>query len=334
MAQIEVKALHKRYQRKVASEGRGHIFRDFFKPVWQNIEAIDNINFDIDPGEMIGYVGPNGSGKSTTVKLLSGILTPDSGTITVAGRIPTRDRMRNNREIGVVFGQRSSLWWDVPIIESYRLLRILYDIPQKRFNENLAMLSSAMGLKDLLPVPERQLSLGQKMRCNIAAALLHDPKIVFLDEPTVGIDAATKTDIRQLIRTINIERQTTFIITSHDFQDIEALCRRIIVLNKGKIVVDAAVDEIRALFGRVRTLQFELSGSGAALMPAFTMDGIENISANENTLSFDFETAKYKAPQLIEIAAGLENIVDISIREPTIESIIEKILQGDRNRAY
>ena len=301
-------------------------------PTWQNIQAVDGIDFNIDPGEVVGYVGPNGSGKSTTVKMLTGILKPTGGLITVAGHSPTRDRVRNNREIGVVFGQRSSLWWDVPIIESYRLLRVLYDIPQKRFDENLAMLTEAIGLRDLLPIPERQLSLGQKMRCNVAAALLHDPKIVFMDEPTVGIDSSAKSDIRQLIHRINAERQTTFIITSHDFQDIEALCQRIIVINKGRIVIDAPIENIRALFGRIRTLRFELPVSGESLKPAFMMDGIENIIADGNTLTFDFETAKYKAPGLIEIASHIGNIVDISIREPTIESIIERILKSDMER--
>ena len=327
MAQIEVKNLSKQYRRRIASSDKGFKIKDLFMPTWQNIKAVDGIDFSIEPGELVGYVGPNGSGKSTTVKMLSGILRPTSGTITVFDRNPTRDRVRNNKEIGVVFGQRSTLWWDVPIIESFKLLRVLYNIPKKQYDENLAVLSDAIGLRDLLPVPERQLSLGQKMRCNIAAALLHDPKVVFLDEPTVGIDSDAKSDIRTLIRKINSQNKTTSIITSHDFQDIEALCQRIIVINKGKVIIDKPVEQIREVFGRSRTLRFELSGSADSLKPVFMMDGIENLTAESNILSFDFETARYKAPQLIEKAAQTGNIIDISIREPTIESIIGRILE-------
>ena len=329
MAQIEVNNLCKYYKRRIAREGKSGFIRGFFNPSWQTVQAVDGINFEINEGEIIGYVGPNGSGKSTTVKMLSGILTPTSGSITVFGRHPALNRVRNNAEIGVVFGQRSLLWWDVPVIESFNLLRVLYNVPQKSFEENLAMLTEALGLRDLLPVPERQLSLGQKMRCNIAAALLHEPKIVFLDEPTVGIDSSTKSAIRGLIRRMNSQRKTTFIVTSHDFQDIEALCQRIIVINRGRIIVDTSVDKIRKLYGNTKTIQFDLDGNGDQLIPVLKLDGISNVSSEDNTLTFEFETAKHKAPELIGLISQSVSIADIFIREPSIEVIIDRILQGD-----
>lgn len=238
MSQIEVRHLVKEYKRKRNTENIAASFCSMFRPVYEVLRAVNDVNFTVEKGEAVGYVGPNGSGKSTTIKMLCGILKPTAGSITVVGRDPFTERIQNNRKIGVVFGNRSLLWWDVPVIESYRLFQRMYEIPEQRYRENLERFTEIMDLGPLLSIPERQLSLGQKMRCNIAAAFLHNPEIVYLDEPTIGLDAESKARIREFIRRMNEEERTTFIVTSHDFQDIESLCRRIVLINHGKIVVD------------------------------------------------------------------------------------------------
>ena len=331
MAQVEVKNLSKDYRRKTASKS---FLKDLFLPGYETVSAVDDINFELEAGEAVGYIGPNGSGKSTTIKMMTGILHPTGGSLNVLGREPAKNRIRNNREIGVVFGQRSSLWWDVPVIESYRLLSVLYRIPKKKFEQNLEMLTEAIGLQDLLNIPERQLSLGQKMRCNVAAAFLHDPQIVFLDEPTVGIDVSAKADIRSLIRKINEEKGTTFIITSHDFQDIEALCRRLIILNKGRIVIDTSAEEMRKKFGSKKSLKVTIHGEYQGSLDFINSDsinneGVEYLTSEGNTLQLGFDSNKCAAHELIYQVANAVGIVDVSIQEPSIESIIEEILKMD-----
>ncbi|MCL2421813.1 MAG: ATP-binding cassette domain-containing protein [Defluviitaleaceae bacterium] len=325
MPQIEVRNLSKTYMRKKQEKGFAGMLRTMVAPKYETVQAVSDINFSIEKGEAVGYVGPNGSGKSTTIKMLSGILHPSAGTVDIGGLSPTKDRIKNNGRIGVVFGQRSQLWWDVPVIESFRLLKVLYNIPQRRYEENLEMLTDILGLKDLLGVPERQLSLGQKMRCNMAAVFLHDPEIVFLDEPTIGLDVAVKADIRALIKRINEERKTTFIVTSHDFQDIDALCRRIIIIDKGHIIIDSPIEEIRSVFGTKKTIRFEL-GAEATDIEDFRQEGVIEISGSENSLEMTFETDKAAAPKLIEFVSSKTAVRDISIKEPSIEAIITEIL--------
>jgi len=327
MSQIEVKKLSKTYKRKIQESGFSGTMRTLFAPKHEEIHAVSDVNFSIEKGEMVGYVGPNGSGKSTTIKMLTGILHPSAGTVFVNGNIPTKNRARNNTKIGVIFGQRSLLWWDVPVIESFKLIKVLYNIPTNRYNENLEMLTEVLGLKDLLGVPERQLSLGQKMRCNMAAVFLHDPEIVFLDEPTIGLDVAVKADIRALIKQINKERKTTFIVTSHDFQDIEAVCQRIIIINHGSVVIDSPINEIRSVFGTKKTLHFDLENK-VTDTAVFKHDGILEMSGSDNTLEIVYETGKVSAPALIEHVSSISEIRDISIHEATIESIISDILRG------
>ena len=327
MSQIEVRNLSKTYKRKIQESGFSGTMRTLFAPKHEEVHAVSNIDFSIEKGEMVGYVGPNGSGKSTTIKMLTGILHPSDGTVIVNGNIPTKNRAKNNEKIGVVFGQRSLLWWDVPVIESFKLIKVLYNIPTSRYNENLEMLTDVLGLKDLLGVPERQLSLGQKMRCNMAAVFLHDPEIVFLDEPTIGLDVAVKADIRTLIKQINKERKTTFIVTSHDFQDIEAVCQRIIIINHGSVVIDSPINEMRSVFGTKKTLRFEFENK-IEETSKFEHKGIIEMSSNENILEIVYETAKTSAPALIEHVSSASEIRDISIHEATIESIISDILRG------
>jgi ABC-2 type transport system ATP-binding protein len=211
----------------------------------EEIRALRDISFTIEDGEMVGYIGPNGAGKSSTIKILSGILTPDSGQCLVDGRIPWKDRIRHVKEIGVVFGQRSQLWWDVPVIDSFLLLKDIYCIPDPVYHSNVDELTELLHLKELLRTPARQLSLGQRMRCEIAASLLHSPKILFLDEPTIGLDAVSKLAVRDFIRTRNQTHGTTVILTTHDMQDIEALTNRILLIGRGEILMDGTLEEIR-----------------------------------------------------------------------------------------
>ena len=219
--------------------------KSLFYREYESIHALNDVTFTIGDGEMVGYIGPNGAGKSSTIKILSGILTPDSGTVLVNGRIPYKDRIRHVRDIGVVFGQRSQLWWDVPVIDSFELLKDIYTIPEPQYRQSLEELTELLNLKELLRSPTRQLSLGQRMRCEIAASLLHRPRILFLDEPTIGLDAVSKLAARNFIIRQNNIHKTTVILTTHDMQDIEALASRIILIGKGQVLLDGTLDDIR-----------------------------------------------------------------------------------------
>ena len=241
---ITMEHVCKTYRIARRNAGFGEAIRALFHREYEEIHALDDISFTIHDGEMVGYIGPNGAGKSSTIKILSGILVPDSGTVLVDGRIPYRDRVHHVREIGVVFGQRSQLWWDVPVIDSYELLKDIYSIPQSTYRENLDELTELLALGDLLRSPARQLSLGQRMRCELAASLLHSPKTLFLDEPTIGLDAVSKLAVRDFIKKQNAIHHTTVILTTHDMQDIEALSERILLIGKGKILLDGTLGDI------------------------------------------------------------------------------------------
>jgi len=232
---------------KIAKRNAGfkEACKALFHREYEEIHALKDVSFTIHDGEMVGYIGPNGAGKSSTIKILSGILTPDSGQCLVDGRVPWKDRIRHVREIGVVFGQRSQLWWDVPVIDSYELLKDIYTIPEQVYRSNLDELTELLSLGELLRSPARQLSLGQRMRCEIAASLLHSPRILFLDEPTIGLDAVSKLAVRDFIRKQNETHGTTVILTTHDMQDIEALTKRIILIGKGQILLDGTLEDIK-----------------------------------------------------------------------------------------
>ena len=216
---------------------------------YTEVEALKDMSFTISDGQIVGYIGPNGAGKSTTIKILSGILRPDSGECTVNGMVPWRDRRKYVSRLGVVFGQRSQLWWDVPVMDSFCLLRDIYKVPEETFRDNLNRLRERLDLGDFLTAPARTLSLGQRMRCEIAAALLHSPDILFLDEPTIGLDAVSKLKVREFILAENQDRKTTVILTTHDMQDIDALCSRVLLIGKGQLLLDGSIQEIRAMAG-------------------------------------------------------------------------------------
>lgn len=241
---IEVSHLRKTFRIAKRNAGFSQAAKALFHKEYEEIHALEDVSFTIKEGEMVGYIGPNGAGKSSTIKILSGVLTPDSGTCFINGRIPWKDRVAHVREIGVVFGQRSQLWWDVPVIDSMELLKEIYSIPQDVYEGSLSQLTELLDLGELLRTPARQLSLGQRMRCEIAASLLHRPKLLFLDEPTIGLDAVSKLAVRKFIRQINQERRTTVILTTHDMQDIEALASRVILIGKGHILLDGSFQDI------------------------------------------------------------------------------------------
>ncbi len=248
---ITMEHVSKSYKIAKRNAGFGEACKALFHREYEMIHALDDVSFTIDDGEMVGYIGPNGAGKSSTIKILSGILTPDSGNVHVDGRVPYKDRIRHVREIGVVFGQRSQLWWDVPVIDSFLLLKDIYSISETHYKQNLEELTELLDLAQLLRSPARQLSLGQRMRCEIAASLLHRPRILFLDEPTIGLDAVSKLAVREFILKQNQTHGTTVILTTHDMQDIEALASRIILIGKGKILMDGSLEDIREYGGNM-----------------------------------------------------------------------------------
>lgn len=242
---IAMEHIFKTYQVQKRNAGFREACRSFVRREYECVHALDDVSFTIRDGEMVGYMGPNGAGKSSTIKILSGILTPDSGNCVIDGLVPWKNRIEHVRRIGVVFGQRSQLWWDIPVIDSFELLRDIYSVEQTQYRRNLEELTELLQLGELLKTPTRQLSLGQRMRCELAASLMHNPRILFLDEPTIGLDAVSKLAVREFIRKLNREHGTTVILTTHDMQDIQALAQRVILIGRGRILLDGCLEDIR-----------------------------------------------------------------------------------------
>ena len=255
---IHVKNLSKHFKILNRREGLGGAFRDLFSGDYRTVEAVAGISFDIDAGEIVGYIGPNGAGKSTTIKMMTGILKPTGGLIEINGLVPYENRIRQAQVMGVVFGQRTQLWWDLPVIESFKILKEIYKVDQKTFDEHMGMFNELVNLKELYSQQVRTLSLGQRMLCDITASFLHNPQIVFLDEPTIGLDISVKAKMRSIIKELNQTRNTTIILTTHDLGDVEALCNRIIIIDKGKILYDGDIKKVNALFGAYRTLKLQI----------------------------------------------------------------------------
>lgn len=243
---IELLNINKTFKVAKRSSGIGQAIKSLFFREYNEIHALDDVSFKIKEGEIVGYIGPNGAGKSTTIKIMCGILTPDSGNCLVDGRVPWRDRIEHVSKIGVVFGQRSQLWWDVPVLDSFELIRDIYQINEQTYKRNLKQLTELLNIDEIIKTPARSLSLGQRMRCEIAASLLHNPKILFLDEPTIGLDAVSKIAVRQFIKNLNTQFGTTIILTTHDMQDIEILANRIILIGKGKVLLDGNISDLKS----------------------------------------------------------------------------------------
>ena len=284
------------------------------------VTALDQVSFRIGAGELVGYIGPNGAGKSTTVKILSGILVPDAGRCLVAGRVPWRERVEHVAEIGVVFGQRSQLWWDLPVFESFDLLRDIYRTPQNRYAETREELVELLGLRDLLDTPVRQLSLGQRMRCDLAAALLHRPSLLFLDEPTIGLDAVAKLAVRDFIGRLR-DRGVTVILTTHDMDDIETLCDRVIVISAGRIVLDGSVTELRAAVAGERYLSIDLEDRDCEL----SIPDAEVVERRAHRVRVRFDPRRISAAELIRQVTDRYPLRDLFVEDPPIERIIAEL---------
>ncbi|GHF25632.1 ATP-binding cassette domain-containing protein [Streptomyces griseoluteus] len=309
----------------IALEKVGKVFEvrkktGFLKRERREVRAVDSISFTVARGEMVGYIGPNGAGKSTTIKMLTGILTPTSGRLRVAGIDPSRERTRLASRIGVVFGQRTTLWWDLPLTDSYRLAHRMYRIPDARYRENLARCVELLELGDLLDVPVRQLSLGQRMRGDIAAALLHDPEVLYLDEPTIGLDVVSKAKVRGFLKELNAERGTTVMLTTHDLTDIEQLCSRVMVIDHGRLVYDGSLTGLHAAGEGERTLVVDLERE----LPPIEVPSARVVRVEGPRQWLAFPAGQSAAPLVAHLAAAYP-LVDLSVREPDIEAVIAKM---------
>lgn len=322
---IRADRLTKQFKTLKRKDGAWSALANLFSRDYETKDAVRDVSFEVDTGEIVGYIGPNGAGKSTTIKMLTGILVPTSGTCTVDGIVPWKDRQSNGKQIGVVFGQRTQLYWDLPLVESFRLLRAIYNVPEKTYTRNLAEFTEILGLDEFIRTPVRQLSLGQRMRGDFAAAMLHEPKVVFLDEPTIGLDVVAKEAIRRFIQRVNIQRGTTFLLTTHDLNDIEKLCERIVLIDHGQKLYDGSIDGIRDRFGRKRLLTVELADDCSGVN--INLPGVVVVSRDGPTMKFEFDRDVVRADQLITALASQCELRDITIAEPELETIIRQVYQ-------
>ena len=290
------------------------------------VRAVDHVSFTIDRGEMVGYIGPNGAGKSTTVKMLTGILVPSAGQLSVCGLEPARQRVRLAQRIGVVFGQRTQLWWDLPLRDSFDLLRHIYRVPGPRHQQNLAKFTDLLELGPLLDTPVRQLSLGQRMRGELTAALLHDPEVVYLDEPTIGLDVVAKAAVRDFLAEVNREHGTTVLLTTHDLGDIERLCPRMLIIDHGRVIYDGATSELAARYGGMRTLVVDLE----EVAPPIQVAGVQSVAVEGRRQRLTFAGNEVSAADLVAEVASRVRLVDLAIEEPEIEQIVARIYTSPR----
>ncbi|MCM3630187.1 ATP-binding cassette domain-containing protein [Paenibacillus glycanilyticus] len=315
---IELQGINKSFKVARRTAGFGQAVKALFAREHTIVEALHNISFDISPGEIVGYIGPNGAGKSTTIKVMSGILVPDSGICQILGYTPWQDRTSYVRNIGVVFGQRTQLWWDVPVIDSFGLLRDIYKIPSAVYRENLTLLTESLALSDILQTPVRQLSLGQRMRCEIAASLLHNPQILFLDEPTIGLDANSKIAVRQFIKTINKERGVTVILTTHDMNDIEALADRILMIGKGTLLYDGTLVDLRSRFGSKRIVTIDYHEHAEPV----DVEGTSCLSWTPERAVYSVDIDDVPVASIIAKLSEQIELVDIGIGTTPVEELI------------
>lgn len=314
---IEFKNINKTYRVTKRQAGFGNAVKALFSREHEIVHALNDVSFTVGDGEIVGYIGPNGAGKSTTIKIMCGILTPDSGECVINGKTPWRERISHVREIGVVFGQRSQLWWDVPVIDSFELVRDMYKIDQKLYKNNLDELSQLLDLGEILKTPTRNLSLGQRMRCEIVASLLHNPKTLFLDEPTIGLDAVSKIAVRQFIKKLNTERGTTIILTTHDMQDIEALTERILLIGKGKILLDGSLEELKEHTTQNKTLVVKYKRNRPELC-----SGMEFVESKQEHLVIALDPSILSVSDAIAYLAKQTELLDVSVSGITAEEMV------------
>lgn len=314
---IKLQNINKTFRVAKRQAGLGRAVKALFSREYEVVHALNDISFTINDGEMVGYIGPNGAGKSTTIKIMCGVLTPDNGECEIDGRTPWRERIAHVRGIGVVFGQRSQLWWDVPVIDSFDLIRDMYKVDEKLYKHNLDELTALLDLSELLKTPTRNLSLGQRMRCEIAASLLHSPKTLFLDEPTIGLDAVSKIAVRRFIKKLNAERGTTVILTTHDMQDIEALTERILLIGKGRILLDGSLAELKNRSSERKTLVVEYSGNTPELGRGMTLS-----EAKEGRLVITLVPSVLSVSDAIARLAAQTELLDVSVSGITAEEMV------------
>ena len=314
---IELKNINKTFKVAKRNAGFSEAVKALFKKEYTYINALQDVSFKIDDGEMVGYIGPNGAGKSSTIKIMSGILTPDSGECIINGRNPWKERISHVKDIGVVFGQRSQLWWDVPVIDSFELLKDIYKIADAEHKKTLSQLIALLNISEIVRTPARQLSLGQRMRCEIAASLLHSPKILFLDEPTIGLDAVSKIAVREFIKIINRENKTTVLLTTHDMQDIEALTERILLIGKGRILLDGYLSELKTRNSTHKTMTVDYIGEKLPISEYMTVT--KNISGHAEII---IDTAFLTVSQAISHISSKVEVKDISITGETVDEMV------------
>ena len=326
-------------------EGLLGSIKDLFSRDYNILTAVNDVNMSIMPGEMVGYLGPNGAGKSTTIKMMTGVLNPTSGQIKVNGLIPYENRTKNAQQIGVVFGQRTQLWWALPAIESFKLLKDVYRVSDKDFNDMLEFYDSLIGASELYHKPIRQMSLGQRTLCDILAAFLHNPKVVFLDEPTIGLDVSMKSKIRSLVSALNKRNNTTVILTTHDMGDVDALCNRIVIIDKGKMIYDDSIDQLRKFFGDYRTvklkfykdtedrteaqLQEDAAQVRAMLQERFPDQSSIAVTVEDKWVDVLLKEEEVHMMKVINCIQDKKKIVDMSLQEISTESVIKKVYEGE-----
>lgn len=325
---IKVKNLVKTYKTIQKENGLFGYFKNLVKPKYKEFDAVKGINFSIEEGELVGYIGENGAGKSTTIKMLTGLLTPTSGEVIVNKLKPYKSRIENNKNIGAVFGQKTQLWWDLPVIESFRLIKKMYKIPEGEYRKNLKKFTEILELDELLEKQVKNLSLGQKMRCEIAAAFLHNPKIVYLDEPTIGLDVLVKENIRKFIKEINKEKNVTVILTTHDLKDIEDVCDRIILLDKGQIIYDGSKQKFKDTYGKYVIAEFAIKDKNITINDNVMLNGVEILEETENRIKLKFKHEETTIVKVMEQISNYCKIEDIHMKEAELEDILKEIYKG------
>ena len=330
---IEVKNVSKEFKKIIKEPGLKGSVKSLFHKKQEIVKAVDDISFSVEKGEILGFIGPNGAGKSTAIKMLTGILTPTSGEIVINGQVPYKNRKKYVKEIGVVFGQRTQLWWDLPLSETFTVLKEIYQIEDKAFKDRMDFLNQVLDLEPFIKSPVRTLSLGQRMRADIAASMIHNPKVLFLDEPTIGLDVVVKDNIRKAIAEINQNEQTTIILTTHDISDIELLCKRIVMIDKGKKVYDGALDKMKEKYGKMREIHINLNSiedmNKLAFAEKFNLleDDLE-VKLEGKKAVIKFNSSKAQVSDMLSYILGTITVKDIAVSEADIEEIIRRLYKG------
>jgi ABC-2 type transport system ATP-binding protein len=323
---IRVENLCKSFQVVQRRAGMGGALKNLFAPQHREVRAVDGVSFTLEEGEMVGYLGPNGAGKSTTIKTLTGLLVPSSGVVEVAGCVPWRDRTRYVAQIGAVFGQRTTLWWDLPVIDSFELVQPMYRVPKERFRRSLDEFVQVLEMEPFLNTPVRSLSLGQRMRADLCAALLHEPRLVFLDEPTIGLDVVAKERIRRFIQHVHQERGVTVLLTTHDLSDVERLCERVMILDHGQLLYDGTLAELNRRFESDWSVVVTLD-DGAQALEDYALPGLAAPRREGNQVTYQFDHRTTSAPEIIQQLLPRLPVADIEVRRPAVEDTVRRIYE-------